>query len=396
MTLVRLALRNLSASATRTSFTILSVTIMAGLLAAFALLSHGAQTSLARVGQRLGADVVVVPEGTATEVETALLMGKPVDVWMPAANTRRIAQVAGVAQASPQLYLASLANASCCTMELFLVAFDPASDFTITPWLAEQNGGRLNQEEVVGGSAVFVPYGESDIRLYGTHVDLVDNLEPTGTGLDQTIFLTFDTAHEIARQSWTRAERPLEIPPDSVSAVMVRIDPDLDPRIMAMKIMDQVPGVAALPSPELFHGFRAQIRGLLRTMGLLLSITGVLSLSLTGLIFSLAAHERRREIGVLRALGANQVTVVRLLLTEAALLALAGAGVGIAVSTVAMYLFRNLIITSSGLTFLFPPWPALLLLAVGGLALATLVVALAALLPILRAGRLDPAVAMRA
>jgi putative ABC transport system permease protein len=131
-------------------------------------------------------------------------------------------------------------------------------------------------------------------------------------------------------------------------------------------------------------------------MVLLLSITGVLSLSLTGLTFSLAAHERRREIGVLRALGADQVTVVLLLLTEAALLALAGAGTGIAVSTMAIYLFHNLIVTWSGLTFLFPPLPALLLLAVGGLALAALVVALAALLPILRAGRLDPAAAMRA
>jgi hypothetical protein len=62
---------------------------------------------------------------------------------------------------------------------------------------------------------VFAPPGEPRIKLYGYSVILRTNLEITGTGLDQSMFLTFETAREMARVSRTRAEKPLEIPPDT-------------------------------------------------------------------------------------------------------------------------------------------------------------------------------------
>ena len=51
--------------------------------------------------------------------------------------------------------------------------------------------------------------------------------------------------------------------------------------------------------------------------------------------FSLAVNERRRQIGVLRALGASQATVLKSLLAESTLLALAGGLI------VALFLYAN-------------------------------------------------------
>jgi putative ABC transport system permease protein len=278
---------------------------------------------------------------------------------------------------------------------MFMVAYDPQTDFTITPWLKQKLGGGLSLGETVGGSTVFVPEGEQNIKLYGYFLTLKGNLELTGTGLDQTMFLTFETANDVARISKTRAERPLEIPPDSISAAMVRVQPGADPQPVALDIMQKVPGVTPIESPNLFQAYRKQITGLLRAVLGILGITWGLSVVLIGLVFSMAVNERRREIGVLRALGATRVAVFQSLLAEAAILALGGGATGIALAALAIYLFRNFLVASLGIPFLLPSLPALLALDGGGLALALGSVTLAALLPAYRISRQDPAVAMR-
>jgi putative ABC transport system permease protein len=195
MSLVELALRNLSGRAFRSWV----VALCALLIASFALLANlvlrGAQASLRLAQERLGADILVVPEGTTERVEGALLMGLTDRVWMPLENLEKVAAVPGVERASPQIYLSTLKGASCCSVEdMFLIAFDPATDFTVQPWLEREIGGGLKQGEVVGGTYVFTPEGEQNIQIYGYLVTLLGNMEPTGTGLDQTMFLTMETA----------------------------------------------------------------------------------------------------------------------------------------------------------------------------------------------------------
>jgi ABC-type lipoprotein release transport system permease subunit len=63
--------------------------------------------------------------------------------------------------------------------------------------------------------------------------------------------------------------------------------------------------------------------------------------------------------------------------------------------TLAIYLFRNLIIGMMGVPFLFPGMPQLALLGLTAVALVLLSVLAAALLPTLRISVQDPALAMR-
>ncbi len=393
---VRLTFRNLAGSAFRSWTVFLCALIVAGLTLSATLILRGAESSLRLALKRLGADIVVVPQGAETKVETALLMGTPATAWMPAENVRKIAAAPGVATASPQLYLASLSNASCCSAsEMFVVALDPATDFTIAPWLRQRLGGELRLGEVVGGSLVFTPPGERYIKLYGYHLTLKENLEPTGTGLDHTMFLTFETALAVAKGSRTLAEKPLEIPANSISAVLVNVRPEADPRLVARRIKQDLAGVSAIPGPDLFQTFRRQMTGVLRAVVALLGVTWALAASLIALVFSMAANERRREIGVLRALGAPRAYVFRSLLAEAAILGLGGGIAGLGLAVLAIYLFRNLLVVSLGIPFLLPSVPSLLLVIGGGLAAALATVALAALVPVVRISRQEPALAMR-
>jgi putative ABC transport system permease protein len=394
--LLQLARRNIRGNAFRSWVVALCACLVAGLALGTALILRGAESSLRLANQRLGADIVVVPEGAVEKVEGALLMGHTTRVWMPAENLDKVAAVPGVQAASPQIYLSTLLNASCCSVpNMFLVAYDPATDFTLEPWLRDTIGQGLKLGEVVGGTYVFTPEGEQNIQIYGYFVTLKANLEPTGSGIDQAMFLTMETARDIARVSVTMAVEPLEIPRDSISAVMVRVEPGADPQAVAVEIMHRVPGVTPIASANLFQTYRHQL-GALRT-GIIVSLGLTMGLStvLIGLVFSMAANERRRELGVLRAMGASRSFVFRTLLTEAGMLALAGALSGLALTVLVLYLFHTLIVVSLGLPFLLPSLPSLALQVAAGVGVALAVITLAALLPALRISHLDPSVAMR-
>ena len=77
MTLVRLTLRNLAGNAFRSWTVFLCALVVAGLTLSATLILRGAESSLRLALERLGADIVVVPQGAEAKVETALLMGTP-------------------------------------------------------------------------------------------------------------------------------------------------------------------------------------------------------------------------------------------------------------------------------------------------------------------------------
>jgi putative ABC transport system permease protein len=358
--------------------------------------SRGGEDSLRLARERLGADVVVVPRGSVTGVEGALLLGNATNTYMPRGVVESIAAVPRVAVASPQLYLTSMANSSCCAVSLmFMFAYDPVTDFTIEPWLKEELGHDLGASQAVGGSDVFVPDGEEKIKLYGYDFDLVGNLEPTGTNLDQTLFMTFATANEMAEASRTKAKMALPTLADTVSSIMVKVDPGADRNAVAKAITDVVPEVQAVPAAEMFGSYGAQISGVLRTLVVVVLLTVVLSLALMAIVFWMSVHERRRQIGVLRALGATQRFVLLSYMTEAALLALVGGLAGAVLAAVGMYLFHGLLVSALGFPILLPSLASLIGLVVVGLLIALAVAAVAAFVPALRASRQEPAVSMR-
>jgi putative ABC transport system permease protein len=145
----------------------------------------------------------------------------------------------------------------------------------------------------------------------------------------------------------------------------------------------------------MFQTYRKQMVGLLRTVMVVLGVTLGLSIVLIGLVFSMAANERRKELGVLRALGATRWYVFQSLLAEASLLAIFGGITGVNLASLAIFLFRNLIMASLNIPFLLPS-PVTLLTQIGmGLLLALFSVNLAALIPAYKISRQDPAIAMR-
>jgi putative ABC transport system permease protein len=129
---------------------------------------------------------------------------------------------------------------------------------------------------------------------------------------------------------------------------------------------------------QLMQGFLA--------LGLLVGIAGL------GVVMVRAVRERRRNIGVLRALGFPATTVQRAFLTESSFVALEGIVLGTALSIVTSYLLFKNDPSFEGTGVGFPiPWLTITIL-VGAAAIASL---LATFWPARQASHIRPAVALR-
>lgn len=193
----------------------------------------------------------------------------------------------------------------------------------------------------------------------------------------------------------TTAMMPLNVNHDVISVIMVKVAPSVDPHRVAIDIRNYTKGMVPIESPDLFGMFRNQMNGLLWGFFAITLIVWAVTMILIGIVFSMAANERRREMAVLRAVGATRNFVFRAVLTEAALLALGGAILGIAGSASGLFIFKDLIAGSLKMPFLFPSIPSFIGLFSAGVALAMITVTLSALIPALRLSRQELAIAMR-
>ncbi len=390
-----LALKNIFANAWRNFSVLLCITGLSFSLLSTAIVIKGNEFSLDSAIKRLGADIIVVPAGTESKVETAILIGKPIVAWMPESNLQAVANVPGVVSVSPQIFLHTLYGASCCSAsEMFLIVFDPSSDFTLRPWLDTQLERSLDLGEVVGGSKIS-PDAADHLKFYGYEVTLVGNLQPSGTGMDQSVFMTLETAKAIAASSVTTAQSPLEISSGQVSTIMVKTVPKANLHLVAQEIASTVQDVTPIESPNMFGAFRQQVTDLLQEFIYIEIIFLILSAILTGIFFTIVTNERRREVAVLRALGANRRYIFQLLITEAVVLALSGGLLGIALASFISAMFSSYISSTLGIPFLFPSPVSWGLLVGRGTAIILTMVILAVTIPAYRISRSEPAVTAR-
>jgi putative ABC transport system permease protein len=393
----RLVSRNILGNLFRSGAIFLCVALVAGLSLSATLVVRDAETGLRRNLSRMGADIIVIPWGTMSQdFDGAHLVGMMTDRWMPRAYMERIAAVQGVEVVSPQLYLSTVIDSPFCALpEMVLVAYDPVTDFVLKPWLEHDPIGNLRLGEAVGGAAVFDPDGDQNIHVYGYPLKLIRTLQETGGDVDQVLFVSFDTAQAILEQVQSQPKPAFEIVPESISTAMVKVRLGSDPHEVAVRILEQVPSVVPIESTGFFQTQRSQMVGLLRIVLLLAGLTWALATLFMGLVFSLAANERRREIAMLRALGATEPLVLKMLLLEGAALALSGGVIGIGLVVLVIGLFQRQIAHVANIQITLPPPLSLLGLAVAGLVLALVSVTVAAWIPASRLSRQEPAVAMR-
>ena len=258
------ALKNLRRKVIRTILLLLAVAVVTGTLFSATLFISSMQNALKIGTYRLGADVLVVPEKYATEARAALLAGEPTNFLMDRSVLEKVRKVEGVKRASPQLVVKPSSFTCCYNVDVFLVAFDPETDFTISPWLTKNLKKTLVGNEVIAGREVPVMPGDT-IPFFGTAFKIAGTMEPTGMKFfDHSVFMTMDAAYKMAENSKTMSMQPITVERDKISAVLVQVSEGYTPDRIAIRTEHDIEGVKAIASDEVISTVRKQLGGLLK------------------------------------------------------------------------------------------------------------------------------------
>ena len=241
--------------------------------------------------------------------------------------------------------------------------------------------------------------GELDLAQHADKPFVVSGiLAPTGTPVDRTVHISLE-AMEALHADWFAGAplpgmrvdsdkvRKLDLTPKAVTAVLLGLKNRASVfsaqrfinEFEAEPLMAILPGVAL---DELWDVIGAGEKALLLMSGLvaLVSMAGLVSVVLAGL------SERRRELAVLRAVGASPRDVLFLLMVEGALVTVGGIVLGILALITAVLALAPWLQSSFGLVLRLSEPTELQFLLIAGLLLAGW---LASLIPGWRAYRLS-------
>ena len=279
--------------------------------------------------RRLGADLVVYPTACLNQVEKKrlLMLGTPVGCHQPRSALARMSSNEDIAAVSYQLYVSeTLADGS----TRWIVGFEPETDFALSPWIAEGEGTSLPRGSVLVGSAVPGADGQS-LSVFGRERPIGAHLLATGSELDDAVFVSMDTLTDMmadARAAGEDIDASLD-PSTQYSAALVRASDSDAIESVTNWINLYVRKVSAVRAAESLVGTASGIRA---HRGVAIGVLGATWLVLLGALIIVQVslmNERMQELAVWRSIGASRSIMSRVMLSESALLHVAGALVGV-------------------------------------------------------------------
>ena len=313
---------------------------------------------------RLGADIIVTPYAATSQVsyDSVIIQGKPGQFYMDSKYYEEIkTEIEGIDKITAQFYLAS-AKASCCSSRLQIIGFDPATDFSIQPWVEKSYSDKLGLYDAVVGSDV-TPNTDMTVEIYGKTLHVQAMLDKTGTELDSALYVDIDTMKELIRaHNEKNPNQEKTIDPDNVvSSVLIKVADGYDIDEVAGDINLHVRQVKAIRTQNMISGVSESLSGVSATISLLMVVVWILSAVILAIVFTMNINERKKEFAVLRVLGASRVKLAGLVFREAALYGFLGSLFGAVLTVLITALFTPAIENMIGLPFLLPPVPVMLI-----------------------------------
>jgi putative ABC transport system permease protein len=388
-----LAAQNLSRRAYRTVMLASAVAVAAGAVFATTVVLRGIDQSLTRGLNKFGADLLIVPQNAMVNMKTALLTGEPSTFYMPESVLADARAISGVTRVSPQLFLSTANGQHCIVGNAFLVGIDPTTDFTVLPWLTNKlDRPFADGDAVVGGNS---PYGLGDvIYFYGQYFIVYGKLDRTGIGLyDNTIFISMDRAYGLAEAAKKYDDVPaLGFKRGDVSAVLIQIGSAAKANLVRFALARN-PEIKVITAGTVVTSVRQNVALLFGGTLVLAAVLVIAIILMITAIFSSIVNERRRELGLLRAIGATRHGVFRLVEAEALALTTLGGLLGIVVGAVLLRTFARTVgynLELLNIPFLWPSLTEMGGLAAAVVALSMLVGMIGAAYPAIAGSRMDP------
>jgi len=348
----------------------LSIVLFVG---AFTLISL--RNGLDSYGARLGADIVVVPnsaKGHGT-VDDILLQGITGNYYMRGKEVEKLKAVEGIGQITTQFFLTS-AKASCCSVRVQIIGFDPETDFSVLPFINENISGDINDMDVIAGCRINVPENRK-ITFYGQDYNVKAQLVETGTGLDSAVFANMNTVKQMAKNASMLTEastfKGIDIN-TAASCVLINVADGYSITDVADDINIHISKVEATPAKSMVSQIGEGLNGVSKIIGMLVIGIWILSLVILIAVFALLSNERKKEFAVFRIMGASKKLLFKIIGAEIGMICIAGAVIGLFIGSVMAFPIVNGLQGMLSLPILAPNMITVILLALGTLLLSVL------------------------
>lgn len=396
---INYSIKNLLTRRTRSSLTILSILI--GIMAIFTLVSFG-------MGIQNYVDVLAVEAGADKLYIQAKGIGIPgtdENFFVTTDDIDFVRKIKGVAIAEGMYFKVGEIKHKKQIKYNFVIGYNTEEeDFVFESFGIGIYKGRFlkdgdTNKVLLGYNYYFddkifeksIELGEK-VEINGIPFEVVGFVEEVGNpGDDANIYLTFD-----AVESLYPAVK------DKFGMAMLQAEKGVDPEKLAEKVEEKLRKYK--DQEEGKEDFFVQsFADIIETFGAIITIlNGVLvliafvslivaSVNITNTMYT-AVLERTKEIGIMKSIGARNSDILFIFVFESGLLGMIGGIIGVILG----YLIASTggkIAAASGYSSLYPIFPISLIL--GCILFASLIGALAGLLPAIRASKLNPVDALR-
>ena len=367
---VLLARRNLTRNRVRLVASVGGVALALSLTLALDAIYAGVANQLTTYIERAGADVWVAQSGVKNLHMVASTL--------PDSVVEEVQAIDGVAAITPILEVTDTVAAGDERTVVYVIGL-PSDAAAGGPWDIAEGSGRVGPGEIIIDQSFARKAGvgiDDTVDVLGGEARIVGLSRGTASLVNSVAFVSFDDFRAM------RGDVPV------VSFVLVKVTADVSPERVAADIERLVPGVTAQSRSD----FVAQERRIVTDMSAdvisIMSVVGfIVALAVVALTVYVATLARRRDFGVLKALGARNRLLYRVVLVQAAISVAVGFVVGLA--------FTALLALAIDQTEL----NLQLAITVASLAkvglFAAVIAGLAAILPIRQVAGVDPAVVFR-
>lgn len=341
-----LPIENLKRKPFRTGALLAVVTILALTFFGGTMLTMNLNTGMTSMEKRLGADLMVVPQNTVQKAEALLTNGNPSTFYFTKDIADEVMQADGIAQATEQTYISSLA-AACCAEKLQIIGYDPDTDFVIEPWVASQFEGPLEDGQMIAGANVNVST-DGTIELYGRSWPVVAQLANTGTSLDNSVFINQNTVPDMVAASAKVSKQVMsaEYAGKAVSTVMIKTQQGYEAQTVAENIKrldSRFADLGYVYPGGITANTRTSLTALVTYLNIFVAVIWVMGVIVLLAVFASSVNERKREFASLRIMGATRGMLNAIILKESAIIGLIGGVIGVGAASLVIFPFSSLI-----------------------------------------------------
>jgi putative ABC transport system permease protein len=376
-----LVLRNLSRRKARTVFNSIGLVLAIAVIVATFTISNSMELQISEEVEKYGPNIVVTPDTKSINVPYGnVMVGKSTFQANQLEKLTSIPNAKNIRIISPKLFL----QAQSAEQTLLVAGLNFESELYLKVWW-DINGNmpKDSYNEALLGSVVLevleLSVG-SVFELNGAKFTVSGYLSETGSNDDYTVFIPLVSAQDLAKQ-------PGEISLVDIGALCT----DCPVEDISNQIMTAIPGIKATPILQAVET-RMQTVEKASKFSLMLALV-VLLAGCIGVMNTMVSsiHQRKREIGVLMSLGADNIFVYKIFLFEALLLGIVGGIIGSCLGVIISVILGPVMTsTSTSLgsipIFVFP-------LSMG---VSIFTCLLASIHPTWRATKIDPVIALKA